>query len=54
MSHRNILPYVAALLLFFHTPLSAQESHTFVHTIQRGETVYSIARTYQVSPDAIL
>ena len=54
MSHRNILPYVASLLLFFHTPLSAQESHTFVHTIQRGETVYSIARTYQVSPDAIL
>ena len=26
----------------------------FVHTIKQGETVYSIARTYQVSPESIL
>ena len=42
------------MLCVLQVPLHAQERNTFVHTIQRGETVYSIARTYQVSPDAIL
>ena len=31
-----------------------RETETFVHTIKQGETVYSIARTYQVSPESIL
>ncbi|MDR3266495.1 MAG: LysM peptidoglycan-binding domain-containing protein [Tannerella sp.] len=31
----------------------AQESDFFLHTIERGETVYSIASTYHVSVDAI-
>ena len=54
MAHRNLLRNIAALLLLLQAPLHAQEKGTFVHTVQRGETVYSIARTYQVSPDAIL
>ena len=32
----------------------AQEANTFVHTIKQGETVYSIARTYKISPDEII
>ena len=54
MAHRNLLRNIAVLLLLLQAPLQAQEKGTFTHTIQRGETVYSIARTYQVSPDAIL
>lgn len=55
MTHRKLSRCIAAFLLFIQLPLQAQnEEGTFVHTIQRGETVYSIARTYQVSPEAIL
>lgn len=44
----------AAALLFIQIAAYAQEANTFVHTIRQGETVYSIARTYQVSPNDIL
>ena len=55
MTHRKISSCIAALLFLLQVPAQGQnEEGTFVHTIQRGETVYSIARTYQVSPDAIL
>lgn len=45
---------VAAALLIMQIAVRAQEAGSFVHTIRQGETVYSIARTYQVSPDEIL
>lgn len=44
---------VAALFLI-HITAYAQETSSFIHTVKQGETVYSIARTYQVGPDAIL
>lgn len=45
----------AVIALFSLQPTArAQEAETFVHTIKQGETVYSIARTYQVSPESIL
>lgn len=45
---------VATVLSFMQISVRAQEAGSFVHTIRQGETVYSIARTYQVSPDEIL
>lgn len=43
-----------AAVFFIQVAVFAQEAGFFVHTIRQGETVYSIARTYQVSPDEIL
>lgn len=45
---------VAATCFLMQIAAYAQEAGSFVHTIQQGETVYSIARTYKVSPDDIL
>lgn len=44
----------AVALLFLQTTVYAQETGSFVHTIKQGETVYSIAHTYQVSTEDIL
>lgn len=43
-----------AVFFILQYGLYAQVSDTFVHTIQPGETIYSIARTYKVSPQEIL
>lgn len=50
---RRFIYAVITLLVIQHT-LYAQTPGTFTHTIKQGETVYSIARIYKVSPDAIL
>ncbi len=45
---------VGIVLFSLQPAVRAQETGTFVHTIKQGETVYSIARTYQVSTESIL
>ena len=54
MAHWKRFIYVVIALFSLQLTARAQETETFVHTIKQGETVYSIARTYQVSPESIL
>ena len=48
MAHWKRFIYVVIALFSLQLTARAQETETFVHTIKQGETVYSIARTYQV------
>ncbi|MCD8317780.1 MAG: LysM peptidoglycan-binding domain-containing protein [Paraprevotella sp.] len=54
MAHRKNSIYAVIILLFLQLMARAQDAGTFTHTIKQGETVYSIARTYQVTPESIL
>ena len=54
MAHWKRFIYVVIALFSLQLTARAQETETFVHTIKQGETVYSITRTYQVSPESIL
>ena len=48
------LLYIIAIAAFFFPTMSAQTTETFTHIVKQGETIYSIARTYQVSQEAII
>ena len=48
------LLYIIAIVAFFFPTMSAQTTETFTHIVKQGETIYSIARTYQVSQEAII
>ncbi len=54
MTHLKRFIYLAICLFLLQTAVRAQETETFTHTIKQGETVYSIARIYQVTPESIL
>lgn len=54
MTRLKISCCIAAICLMMQFPAAAQSTATFTHTIKQGETVYSIARTYNVTPDAII
>lgn len=51
---RTRLVFILFILTILPIRALAQQTDTFVHTIRQGETVYSIARTYGVSPDEII
>lgn len=46
--------FITFFIPSFLTAAYAQQADTFIHTISQGETVYSIARTYQVTPAEII
>lgn len=46
--------YIITTVVFLNFTASAQTTETFLHTVKQGETVYSIARTYQVSQEEIV
>lgn len=48
------LLYIITVAAFFFPTMSAQTTETFTHIVKQGETIYSIARTYQVSQEAII
>ncbi len=54
MAHRKRFICIVAALFLLQVTGRAQNKSTFVHTIKQGETVYSIARTYRVSPESII
>lgn len=51
-NHKRILCCLAALICTAFI-VNAQNAQTFVHNIKQGETVFSIARTYNVSTQEI-
>ncbi len=52
----RIFQYALLLCLFFLTPFAgkAQQSGYFLHTISKGQSLYSIAAMYKVSADEII
>ena len=52
-AYRTIMSIAAWLVMTWGTA-QAQQATDVIHTIRQGETVYSIARTYQVTAESIL
>ena len=44
----NTITYILLTLFFSALPLCAQENELFYHTVERGQTIYSIAVMYEV------
>ncbi len=53
MSHKRTIIYLICLILCTFT-LKAQNDNHFVHTVSKGQTLYSIARMYEVSVNDII
>ncbi len=48
------ITYLTLLLLLFTSVVSAQNSDYFIHTVSKGQTLYSISRMYQTTVKEII
>ncbi len=53
MSHKRTIIYFVCLIIATFT-LKAQNDNHFIHTVSKGQTLYSIARMYEVSVNDII
>lgn len=53
MSNKRVILYIIYLIICTFT-LNAQNENHFVHTVSKGQTLYSIARMYEVSVNDII
>ncbi len=53
MSHKRVITYFIYLIICTFA-LKAQNENHFVHTVSKGQTLYSIARMYEVSVNDII
>ena len=53
MSNKRVILYIIYLIICTFT-LNAQNENHYVHTVSKGQTLYSIARMYEVSVNDII
>jgi LysM repeat protein len=53
MSHKRTIIYFICLIITTFT-IKAQNGNHFTHTVSKGQTLYSIARMYEVTVDEII
>ena len=53
MSYKRVITYFICLIIGTFA-LNAQNDNHFVHTVSKGQTLYSISRMYEVSVNDII